>query len=116
MSDEQGTRCTKTFKNSIGTGLRDHRTTGQRDNGPLLVVCCRTGRLTCQVLRLWEQRWALDLFNGASDGKWACFQDVCVDCCRIEIVMAEQFLDGPDVRSGKQEVGGEAVPVMPSSA
>jgi hypothetical protein len=41
------------------------------------------------------------MFHGASDGKWACLEYMGVDCCRIEIIVAEQFLDGPDVRSGK---------------
>ena len=32
------------------------------------------------------------------------------------IRMTQQFLDGADVRASLQEVRGEAVPVMPSSA
>ena len=42
--------------------------------------------------------------------------DVGVDLSCLQIAVAEEFLDGADVDSVFEQVGGEGVPLMPSSA
>jgi hypothetical protein len=39
-----------------------------------------------------------------------------VDHRRRNILMSQEFLNGPDIRPAQQQVRREAVPVMPSSA
>jgi len=48
----------------------------------------------------------------ASHSSTAPIEDVSVDHCRIEIFVPEQFLNCPDVVSGFQQMGGEAMTEM----
>ena len=52
----------------------------------------------------------------AGDAEGASVEDVGVDHCRLEVAVAEQLLDGADVRSVLEQVAGEAMAVMPISA
>jgi hypothetical protein len=52
----------------------------------------------------------------AADPERAGLQDVGIDHRGADVLVAEEFLDGADIVSGLEEVGGEAVSVMPSSA
>ena len=45
----------------------------------------------------------------AAHGEAAPVEDVGVDHCSLDIFVAEQFLDGPDVIAVLQQVGGERV-------
>lgn len=47
--------------------------------------------------------------EGGFDGESAALEDVSVDHCRFHVLVTEEFLDGTDVVTALQEVGGEGV-------
>ena len=58
----------------------------------------------------------LQPIRGAGDAERASVEDVGVDHRRLEVAVAEQLLDGADVRSVLEQMAGEAMPLMPISA
>jgi hypothetical protein len=52
----------------------------------------------------------------ATDAQGALVEDVSVDHGGADVLVAQEFLDGPDVLARFEQVRGEAVAIMPSSA
>ena len=54
--------------------------------------------------------------GGALDAVAVAIENVGVDHGGLELGVAEELLDGSDVVAGEEEMGGEGMPLMPSSA
>ena len=64
-------------------------------------------------MRRWSCHPPFDLaVEGAAHGAWAAVEDVGVDLQGLDVLVAEQFLDGADVVAGFKEMGGEAAATL----
>jgi hypothetical protein len=69
------------------------------------------------VLLLFGSRASASLHvEGTLHASAAAVEQVRVDHGRADVLVTEQFLDGANIVSSLKQVGGEGMPLMPSSA